>query len=140
MLGGPCTVSGTPGFSVTCGPAKLRANSYVGGTTIATAGGGVTSGSLTNIDCVIGAAGTSCSTVTGSVPMDYINPNPIVTGSGRMTLTTTGQQLEIQKIGAGCAALPNGTGTLGAPGAGSTVTHKTYVFDGPHAPYIYRTP
>ncbi len=137
---GSCTVSGAAGYAVHCGPARLRVNSYAGGTTIVTAGGGITSGSLTNIDCRISIGANTCSTVTGSVPMHYINPNPIITGVGRLTETPTGQQLEVQKIGAGCAAVPNGTGTSGAPGAGSSVTHLSFTFDGSTAPYIYATP
>jgi hypothetical protein len=140
-FGGICRVSGTPGYAVVCSPATLNAISYSGGTTLATAGGGVTTGSLTNIDCRLSAGATQCSTITGSVHGHYINPNPIATGAGRLTVTGTGQSLTVAKIGAGCAAVPHGRGTFGAPDpAGSGVLDTTYTVDGPNAPYIFRTP
>ena len=135
-----CTVSGGAGFTVACSPAELRANSYVGGITFATAGGGVTTGAITNIDCTLSIGPVRCATVTGQVPGHYINPNPIGTGAGRLTVTAANQQLEVEAIGAGCAAIPAGTGTFGSPGAGSSVQDLTYTVDGPNAPYIYRTP
>jgi hypothetical protein len=135
-----CTVSGAAGYAVLCGTGELRASTYAGGTTIGTAGGGVTTGSVTNVDCRLSIGATTCSTITGSVPAHYINPNPIGTGSGRLTITTTGQALSVTKIGSGCAAVPDGTGTFGSPGAGSTVTDLTYTVDGANAPYIYQTP
>jgi hypothetical protein len=135
-----CTVSGAAGYAVSCSSAELRASTYVGGTTIGTAGGGVTTGSVTNVDCRLSIGATSCSTITGSVPAHYINPNPIATGSGRLTITSTGQTLTVTKIGAGCAAVPDGSGTFGSPGAGSTVADLTYTVDGANAPFIYRTP
>jgi hypothetical protein len=137
-FGGPCTVSGTPGFSVTCGSAEFTAISYVGGHTYATSGGGVTTGRATSIDCVIGAGATQCSTVTGSMQIDYINPAS-TSASGTWTSTPAGAQIEVTKIGAGCTALPNGTGTFGRAGPGSTVTDHSFTVDGPHAPYIYTT-
>lgn len=137
-FGGPCTVSGTPGFSVSCGSAEFAAISYVGGHTYATSGGGVTTGRATNIDCVIAAGATQCSTVTGSMQIDYINPAS-TSGSGTWTSTPVSPQIEVMKIGAGCLAIPNGTGTFGGPGPGSTVTDRSFVVRGPHAPYIYTT-
>jgi hypothetical protein len=141
VFGGPCTVSGTPGFNANCTAAELNAISYSGGTTLATAGTGVTSGTITNIDCTVGAAGTKCSTITGTVNADYINPHVLnsTDGFGRLTVTGGGH-LTVSKIGAGCSAIPNGTGTFGSPGAGSTVTDITYQVDGPNAPWIFRTP
>jgi hypothetical protein len=142
VFGGPCTVSGTPGFSAVCQPAALNALNYTGGTTFATAGGGVTSGNITGIDCVISAGATQCSTVTGTVNGEYTNPSPLnsTTASGKLTVTNAGQQLEVTKILGGCGALPNGTGTFGRPGPASTVTDITYVVDGPSAPWAFRTP
>jgi hypothetical protein len=139
-FGGTCTVSGTPGFAVSCGTASLNAISYSGGTTLATAGGGITTGSITNIDCRLSAGATSCSTITGSVHGHYINPNPIASGTGTLTVTGTGQSLTVAKIGAGCAAVPHGAGTFGKPDAGSGVLDTTYLVHGPNAPYIFRTP
>ncbi len=141
VFGGPCTVSGTPGFNASCSPASLNALSYVGGTTFATAGGGVTTGTVTNVDCTVGAAGTQCSTITGSVSAHYINPATLNSSSpGTLTVTGAGQSLTVSKIGAGCSAIPNGAGTFGKPGSGSTVTDITYTVDGPNAPWIFRTP
>ena len=140
LFGPPCAVAGVPGYMATCNAASLNALSYSGGTTLATAGNGVTSGSITNIHCVLAVPGVQCSTVTGSVTAHYINPNPIATGSGRLTVTSTGQQLTATKIGAGCAAIPNGAVTFGKPGAGSTITDITYTVDGPGAPWMFRTP
>jgi hypothetical protein len=139
--GGICRVSGTPGYAVVCSPGTVDAISYTGGTTAATAGGGVTTLRLTDIDCRLSAGATLCSTFTGSVHGHYINPNPLSTGAGRMTLTNVGQSLVASKIGAGCAAVPSGSATFGAPDpAGSGILHTTYVFDGPNAPWIFRTP
>jgi hypothetical protein len=142
LFGGPCTVNGTPGFSVVCNTAQVNALSYSGGTTFATAGGGVTSGSMTNVDCVVGAAGTNCSTFTGLLNVHYINPATLngATSPGSLTLTLPGQGLTVTKIGVGCAAIPNGVGTFGRPGPGSMVTDITYVIDGPNAPWMFRTP
>ncbi|HEV7492353.1 hypothetical protein [Baekduia sp.] len=135
-----CTVSGAAGYVVACSSAELRANSYSGGTTIGTAGGGTTSGSVTGVDCRLSLGTTTCSTITGSVPAQYINPNPIGTGAGKLTISATGQTLNVTKIGSGCAAVPNGTGTFGSTGPGSSVTDLTYTVDGSNAPYIYQTP
>ena len=142
IFGGPCTVSGAAGYSVACSEAELNANSYSGGTTFATAGGGITTGTVTNIDCRISIGATSCSTVTGTVSAHYINPATLTGagGFGRLTVTAAGQALTVSKIGAGCAALPHGTGTFGSLGSGSTVGNLTYQVDGTHAPWIYRTP
>lgn len=142
LFGGPCTVAGVPGFNAVCTTADVNALSYSGGTTFATAGGGVTVASMTNIDCVVSAAAIPCSTVAGSVNVDYINPATLnsATSAGSLTVTGVNQRLEVTKIGAGCAALPNGTGTFGRPGTGSTVTDITYTVDGPNAPWMFRTP
>jgi hypothetical protein len=141
VIGGPCTVSGVPGFSITCRPAELNALGYSGGTTFATAGGGVTSASITSLDCTVAVASVQCSTMTGSVTAHYINPAPLNSATpSRLTVTGAGQQLTVSKIGAGCAALPNGTATVGKPGAGSTITDITYTIDGPNAPWMFRTP
>jgi hypothetical protein len=141
IFGGPCTVSGAAGYSVACNEAELNANSYTGGTTFASAGTGVTTGTITNIDCRISIGATACSTVTGTVSGHYINPH-ILTGAGgfgRLTVTAAGQSLTVSKIGAGCVALPHGAGTFGSPGAGSTVGNLTYQVDGTHAPWLFRT-
>lgn len=130
-------VAGPPGYTLACSSAELRANSYAGGDTFATAAGGVTTGAITGIDCTLSAGASQCSTITGSIPVHYINPSPIATGAGTLTTTPAGQSLTIAKIGAGCAAIPSGTGTWGSP-SGTGVGDTTYVVDGPSAPYIYR--
>ncbi len=135
-----CTVSGAAGYAVLCSSSLLRANSYAGGTTFATAGGGITTGTVTNVDCRLSIGANTCSTITGSVPAHYINPATLPGGPGRLTITPAGQALSVTKIGSGCAAVPDGTGTFGSPGAGSTVADLTYTVDGSNAPYIYRTP
>ena len=140
QFGGPCTVSNVAGYSVLCSPAELNAISYSGGTTLATAGGGVTAVSMTGVDCTLRFGATVCSTITGSVLGHYINPNPIATGAGTLTVTSTGQSLTIEKVGSGCAAIPHGTVTLGKPDVGSGVSDITYTVDGPNAPYLFRTP
>ncbi|MES1171259.1 MAG: hypothetical protein ABUL56_02750 [Actinomycetota bacterium] len=134
---GNCTMTGTPGYTFVCGTGELRVNSYAGGTTLATAGGGVTTGSL-KVDCRVAAGASQCSTITGSLPAHYTNPNPITSGAGRLTLTGAG--LVAQKIGAGCAWLPNGTATVGPLSGSTSVGDLTFTMDGPNAPYIYRTP
>jgi hypothetical protein len=134
-----CSVSGAAGYAIACGTSELRASGYVGGTTIGTAGGGVTTGTITGIDCTLSIGATKCATITGTVPAHYINPNPIASGAGRLTITTAGQALSVHPITA-CAGVPTGTGTFGSPGAGSSIQDLTYTVDGPAAPYIYRTP
>jgi hypothetical protein len=131
-----CTVSGAAGYAVACGSAEFRAISYRGGHTFGTAGGGVTTGSAF-VDCTLTIGATTCSTITGTVHGHYINPTVLPGGPGRLTVTPSA--LAVHKVGAGCAAVPAGTGTFGAPGAGSTVLDTTYVVDGPNAPYIYTT-
>jgi len=135
-----CSLSGSPGFSFSCSTGELAAIGYAGGTTLATAGGGLTTGTLAAIDCRVSIGATTCSTITGSATAHYINPSPIGSGSGRLTLTAAGQLLQAQKMGAGCALLPNGTATIGAPGTGTSVSDLSYTVDGPGAPYLYRTP
>ena len=136
-----CTAVG-PGFVMSCSPAELRASGYSGGTTFGTAGGGVTSGSVTNIDCEISVGPVPCGTLTGTVNMHYINAGSAggaVTGNARLTITATGQALYL--VASGCAVFPTGTATFGSPGAtGTTINDLTYTIDGPNAPYIYRTP
>ena len=101
-------VAGSP-YTLVCSSAELRANSYLGGTTIFTAGGGTTTGLLANIDCRISVGATTCSTVTGTLPVQYTNPNPIATGAGSLTVTSVGQALTNHVIGAGCSGVfPNG--------------------------------
>jgi hypothetical protein len=141
LFGGPCLVSGVPGFSVTCSEGALNALSYSGGTTFATAGGGVTRATVTNIDCTVAASTTPCSTITGTITAHYINPATLNSSSpSSLTVTSAGQSLTVAKIGAGCAAIPHGAGTFGKAGAGSTVTDITYTIDGPNAPWMFRTP
>ncbi|MES1171260.1 MAG: hypothetical protein ABUL56_02755, partial [Actinomycetota bacterium] len=135
-----CQGAGGAGFIVRCAPAELRASSYVGGTTFATAGGGITTGSVTNIDCRVSIGATDCVTITGTVPAHYTNPNPIASGAGRLTITATGQALTADRINT-CVLIPPGFVTWGTPGStATTITDFTYVYDGPGAPYIYRTP
>ena len=74
LFGGPCLVSGVPGFSATCSGASLNASSYSGGTTFATAGAGATQATISGIDCVVAAAVIPCSTITGTVDAHYFNP------------------------------------------------------------------
>ena len=135
---GNCTVNGVPGYTVLCSSASFRAESYVGGNTLATGGGGVTRGAITGIDCRLSLGATQCSTITGTVPTDYVNPNPINTGSGRFTLTNAAQLLGVAKIGSGCAAVPDGTGTLGSV-SGAGIGDLTYTVHGPNAAYIIRS-
>jgi hypothetical protein len=130
-----CAVSGAGGYHVTCATAELSVNSYVG----ATADGGVTTGTVTNFDCTLSIGSTRCATITGTLPAHYINPNPIVSGTGRLTITTAGQSLTVHTVTA-CAGVPMGPGTFGAPGAGSSIVDLTYSIDGPNAPWIFRTP
>jgi hypothetical protein len=135
---GNCMLNGVMGFTVVCSSAELRADTYAGGHLLSTAGGGVTTGALTGVDCRLSAGGSTCSTITGTVPVHYINPNPLATGAGSLT-ATRGGALTVSKIGAGCVAAPHGTGTWGSPN-GAGVADATYVVDGPNAPYIYRDP
>ena len=139
-LAGLCTVSGTGGYAMLCSSAEMRAIAYGGGTTFATAGGGVTTGSITGFDCRLTTGSTTCSTITGSTTTHYRNPNPIATGTGSLTVTGLGQTLTATKIGSGCAAVPNGAVTFGAPDMASGVLDFAFSIDGPNAPYIYRTP
>jgi hypothetical protein len=135
-----CTTAGGAGFTVACGAAELRAVTYTGGTELATAGGGITNGTVTNIDCRLSIGLTTCVTVTGTVNAHYTNPSPISTGQGRLTITSTGQALSVHNI-TGCAAIPPGSATFGSPGATSEqINDLSYTVDGPNAPYIYRTP
>jgi hypothetical protein len=136
--GSNCTVNGAAGITLACSSAELRANSYIGGDALATAGGGVAEVAITGIDCRLSAGATQCSTITGSVTGHYANPNPIATGAGSLTVTTAGQALTVAKIGAGCAAIPNGAVTIGPPSGASGVTDTTFIVHGPNAPYIYR--
>ncbi len=131
-----CTVSGAAGYGVHCSNAEFRAISYIGGHTFGTAGGGVTTGSAF-VDCTLTIGGTVCSTITGTVHGHYINPPVLPGGPGRLTVTPS--PLQVHTVGSGCAAVPSGTGTFGAPGAGSTVLDTTYTVDGGNAPYIYTT-
>ena len=73
---GNCTVNGVAGFSVICNPAELRANSYTGGDTFATAGGGVTAGSITGIDCRYRPVPRSARLSRARSTAHYINPRP----------------------------------------------------------------
>lgn len=141
IFGGPCLVSGGGGYSVVCSPAELNANSYAGGGLFGSAGTGVTTGTISNIDCRLSIGATACSTITGQVNAHYTNPHVLgsASGFGKLTVTNAGQSLHVTKIGAGCAAVPNGQGTFGLPGAGSTVTDITYLVDGPNAPWLFRT-
>ncbi len=133
-----CTVAGAAGYAFHCEAAELRAISYVGGDSLATAAGGITTGSLRNFNCKVQVGATTCTTITGSIPVHYRNPSPITTGTGTLTLTTSGQQMEAHTIGAGCAFIPNGVVTFGSPGAGSNVADIAMSVHGPNAPYIYR--
>jgi hypothetical protein len=133
-----CTLAGSAGYSFVCSTALLRAVSYTGGDTLATAAGGDTSGTLTSVDCRYGFGATNCLTVTGTIPAHFVNATPLATGSAKLTLASTGQSLTAHKIGSGCAFFPDGPATIGSPGAGSSIGDLTYTMDGPNAPYIYR--
>jgi len=135
-----CQTAGGSPFTLTCAPARLRANSYVGGVTFPTAGAGITTGQIHSIDCTISIGATTCSTIAGSVPIHYINPIPIVVGAGSVTVTSVGQTLTTARIGAGCGLFPHGATTLGRPLGATGITDLTYPVHGPNAPYIYRTP
>lgn len=138
-----CSAAGVPSFQVICAPAAFRASAYQGGATFATAGGGITTGVVTHIDCRVSIGPVNCVTITGSVPAHYTNAGSAggaITGNGRLTLTATGQALTADEI-IRCAPIPSGTVTWGSPGATATaINDLTYTFDGPNAPYFYRTP
>ena len=137
----PCIVFTMPGFDMVCSPAEWNAVGYSGGTTLATAGGGVTTGTLTNIDCTFRKAGTPCATISGSVQADYINPNPIAVGAGTLAVTRTGQSLTWQASGIPCLLSVNPIVlTLGKPAAGADISDLIFPVDGPNAPYLFRTP
>jgi hypothetical protein len=111
-----CTVAGTP-FTVTCSAASLDTGTgpgaYSGGSTLATANGGVTQGTLTSINCTLKIGVTSCSTVTGTVESQYTNPVPATSTAGNLKVFVAGQNLTAAKIGAGCAAIPDGPSEFG---------------------------
>ena len=111
-----CTVGGTP-FTVTCSAASLDTGTgpgaYSGGSTLATADGGVTQGTLTSISCTLKIGTTSCSTVTGTVEGQYTNPVQATSTAGKLTVFVAGQNLTAAKIGAGCAAIPDGPAEFG---------------------------
>jgi hypothetical protein len=134
---GNCTVSAAAGYTVACSSAELRANSYSGGDDLATAGGGITTVALTRIDCRLSGGASTCLTITGTVPAHYVNPSPLASGTGTLTVTAAGQSLTASHIGVGCAFLPAGSFTIGSPN-GTGVGDTTYIVDGPNAPYIYR--
>jgi hypothetical protein len=137
----PCIVFTMAGFDMVCSPAEFNAIGYSGGTTLATAGGGVTMGSLTNIDCTFRNHGSPCATISGSVSANYINPNPIAAGAGTLAVTRTGQSLTWQGLGIPCILSPNPLVlTFGKPTAGADVADLTFPVDGPGAPYLFRTP
>jgi hypothetical protein len=133
-----CSIAGVPGYGFVCSTARFRATGYTGGDTLATAGGGDTSGTLANVDCRHGFGATSCSTITGTIPAHFVNPTPLATGNAKLTLSSTGQSLTAQKIGAGCAFLPNGQATIASAAGAGGIVDLTYNVDGPGAPYIYR--
>jgi hypothetical protein len=136
--GSNCTVSGVPGYDFVCSSAELRANSYAGGDTLATAAGGVTTGALTGLDCRLSIGPSTCLTVAGSIATRYTNPSALATGSGSLRLTAAGQSLTASKIGAGCSWFPNGVATIGSPSGASGIVDMTFTVHGPGAPYIYR--
>jgi hypothetical protein len=133
-----CSVGGAGGYVIACATSEIRAMAYAGGTTFGTAGGGVTTMAI-RVDCSLLIGPSRCSTITGTVPAHYINPNPINTGASRLTVTTAGQALGMHQITA-CAGIPFGSATIGSPGAGSSIHDFTYTADGPAAPWIFRTP
>ncbi len=136
-----CTVSGAAGYAMSCGSGTLSAQSYSGGTTLATAGGGHSIVTAT-VHCDLSIGATVCSTLHETWPLTVENPNPLFS-----TVLKVGKFLapivipvflnRILKKGPGCAGVPDGTTTFGAPGSGSTVTDLTYTVDGPTAPYLY---
>jgi hypothetical protein len=131
-----CSVSGAPGYSVTCASRPFSANSYSGGSTLATAAGGHTTVTHTR-HCTLSIGATTCSTISDTWTVTTVNPAPIATDKWKWTKRAIEVIHFILKIGAGCAAIPDGTTTFGAPGPGSTVTDLTYEIDGPNAPYMY---
>jgi hypothetical protein len=114
---GGCTVAGTP-FTVLCAPADLDTGlgpaAYSGGTTQATADGGTTQGTLTSISCDLRIGATTCSTVTGTVEGQYTNPVQATSTAGQLTVFAAGQSLTAAKVGAGCAAIPDGPASFGS--------------------------
>jgi hypothetical protein len=109
-------------YNVACSSASLNAdaNGYNGGTPtgLASSAGLQTVGSLTGISCTIKPTATptaNCSTVTGSVPGTYTNPNPLSTGNGSLSIPTTGQSLTVASVGGCVASIGTGAATYTAP-------------------------
>ena len=134
-----CTVAGTP-FTRTCATATLRTGTgpgaYSGGTTLATADGGVTSGSLASISCQLKIGTTTCSTVTGTVQTTYTNPTPPST-AGKLTVLAAGQNLTA--TGTACAAIPQGSANFGSPSVppGNLVYNVTSPASPASQPYVW---
>jgi len=134
-----CTVAGTP-FTVTCAVATLRTGTgpgaYSGGTTLATADGGVTSGSLASISCQLKIGATTCSTVTGTVQTTYTNPTQPST-AGKLTVLAAGQNLTA--TGTACAAIPQGSANFGSPSVppGNLVYNVTSPATPSSQPYVW---
>jgi hypothetical protein len=138
---GSCRVSGTAGYLMSCGSGTLRAQSYSGGTTLATAGGGHSIVTAT-VHCELSFGATVCSTLHETWPLTVENPNPIISNALKVIkflapIVIPPLLNRILKKGSGCAAVPDGTTTFGAPDAGSNVLNLTYTVDGPTAPYLY---
>jgi hypothetical protein len=135
--GANCTVNGVSGYSFVCQPGNFGAYSYSGGSTLATAAGGHISVSGT-VNCGLKIAFIICGTF--HMPWEITAENPIpalISGAG--SLIKKGVQALrgiFRNTATGCAALPEGTVTFGAP-SGTGVGDITYVVDGPNAPYMY---
>jgi hypothetical protein len=121
VLFGTCDAIGD-GAAVKCGAAPMTAQSYTGT-------GGVTSGTVTAIDCVVAKTDGSCGnpttftgggiTVTGSVADTYGNTTQA------LTLSAVGQSLQASWSSTGCLA---GTGTGSATSAWTNTTGTALVY------------
>jgi hypothetical protein len=134
---GNCTVSGAAGYSFLCQSGSFAADSYSGGSTLATtAGGHIT---LTGtVNCALRAGIVICGNLHMTWEITAINPFPALF-SGAWSLIKKGAQALrgiFRNTAAGCAAVPEGTLTFGTP-SGAGVGDATYVVDGPTAPYMY---
>lgn len=139
-----CTVSGVP-HSFTCSASSFSADSYNGGvaTTLAAAGGKVTSGRLA-LDCQLrigNDTGTVCKNITGTIGYTYTNPTSVggsgsdPSADGTLTFPLASQSLTAaDPTGVRCA-YPNGATTISAPlpGLGDPV----YTVQGARQPIVW---
>lgn len=88
--------------------------------------GGVSTGSITGIRCVMTVTLTGCPVVfEGSLPVQYANPG-VVNVNGRLTVQVPGQSLGVTSTG--CSSMfPIGPYAFGAPvGSGTGLANLSY--------------